>query len=82
VWDKLKGYYHKLEATDTEAKNAYTDKSLLLILTRALLKDYKTIINSLNIQTRLTMDEKLKHLEVKKMRLKEDTDREHAHPAF
>jgi hypothetical protein len=82
VWDKLKGYCCKLGAADTEVKDAYTDKLLLLILTRALLKDYKTIIDSLDIQTRLTVDKKLKHLEVKEMRLKESTDQEHAHPAF
>jgi general stress protein YciG len=40
------------------------------------------MIGSLDTQTKLTVDEKLKHLEAKEIRLKEGTDREHAHAAF
>jgi gag-polypeptide of LTR copia-type len=75
AWDKLKGYRRKLGAADPEAKGAYTDRSLLLVLTRALPKDYKTMINSLDIQTELTVDEKIKHLEAKEMRLKKVSTR-------
>src|SRR4029077_6994353 len=82
AWDKLKGYRRKLGAADPEAKGAYTDRSLLLVLTRALPKDYETMIDSLDIQTELTVDEKIKHLEAKEMRLKEGIDQERAHVAF
>jgi hypothetical protein len=82
AWDKLKGYCCKLKAANTKVKNAYINKLLLLVLTRALLKNYKTIINSFNIQTRLTVDKKLKHFKVKKIHLKKNTNQKHTYSVF
>ena len=80
AWDKLKDYRSKLGAADLNAKNAYNDLALLLVLVRALPKEYETTIDTLNAQSTLTVDDKLKHLEAKQMRLQQDE--EHAHPAF
>ena len=49
AWDTLKSYRRKLGAANITAKNAYLDLALLLILIRALLEEYKTIIYTLNI---------------------------------
>ena len=49
AWDTLKSYRRKLRAADVIAKNIYLDLVLLLILVRALLEEYETTINTLNI---------------------------------
>ncbi len=71
--DKLKDYRHKLRAADTNAKTAYNNTALLLVLIRSLLKSFKTTINTLNAQSSLIVDNKLKHLEEKESRIKVDT---------
>jgi hypothetical protein len=48
AWDKLKDYRRKLRAADLNAKNAYNDLALLLVLVRALPKEYETTIDTLN----------------------------------
>ncbi len=72
--DKLKDYRHKLRAADTNAKTAYNDTILLLVLIRSLLKSFKTTIDILNAQSSLTVDNKLKHLEEKESRIKVNTE--------
>jgi len=47
-WDKLKGYRHKLEAADANAKSTYNNAALLLVLTRSLPKKFETTIDTLS----------------------------------
>jgi hypothetical protein len=47
-WDKLKDYRHKLRVVDTNAKTAYNNTTLLLVLIRSLLKSFETTIDTLN----------------------------------
>lgn len=78
AWDKLKGYRRKLGAADENARNAYNDSALLLVLIRSLPKEYETTVDTLNAQSSLTVEAKLKHLEAKQIRLQRE---EQAHPA-
>jgi hypothetical protein len=77
-WDKLKDYRRKLGAADVNAKTAYNDAALLLVLIRSLPKSFETTIDTLNAQSSLTVDDKLKHLEEKESRMKVDTEQAHA----
>jgi hypothetical protein len=70
----LKDYRHKLRVADTNAKTAYNNTALLLVLIRSLPKSFKTIIDTLNAQSSLTVDNKLKHLEEKESRIKVNTE--------
>jgi hypothetical protein len=70
----LKDYRHKLKAVDTNAKTAYNNTTLLLVLIRSLLKSFKTTIDTLNAQSSLTVNNKLKHLEEKESRIKVNTE--------
>jgi hypothetical protein len=70
----LKDYRHKLGVVDTNAKTAYNNTALLLVLIRSLPKSFKTTINTLNAQSSLTVDDKLKHLKEKESRIKVDTE--------
>ncbi len=76
-WDKLKDYRCKLGAADTNAKTAYNDATLLLVLIRSLLKSFETTIDTLNAQSSLTVNNKLKHLKEKESRIKVDTEQAH-----
>ncbi len=69
----MKDYRHKLRVVDTNAKTAYNNTALLLVLIRSLLKSFKTTIDTLNTQSSLTVNNKLKHLKEKKSRIKVDT---------
>ncbi len=73
----MKDYRHKLGAADTNAKTAYNDTTLLLVLIRSLPKSFKTTIDTLNAQSSLTVDNKLKHLEEKESRIKVNTKQAH-----
>ncbi len=75
--DKLKNYRHKLRVVDTNTKTVYNDAILLLVLIRSLPKSFKTTINTLNAQSSLTVDNKLKHLEEKESRIKINTKQAH-----
>jgi hypothetical protein len=79
-WDKLKDYRRKLAAADAKTKEAFSDSALLLVLIQALPPAYEVTIDTLNAQSSLSTEERLKHLEQKELRLR-DTE-EHAHPAF
>jgi hypothetical protein len=70
----LKDYRHKLEVVDTNAKTVYNNTTLLLVLIRSLLKSFKTTINTLNAQSSLTVNNKLKYLEEKESRIKINTE--------
>ncbi len=69
----MKDYRYKLRVVDTNAKTAYNNAILLLVLIRSLLKSFKTIINTLNAQSSLTVNNKLKHLEKKESKIKVNT---------
>ncbi len=73
----MKDYRHKLRVVDTNAKTAYNNTTLLLVLIRFLPKSFKTTINTLNAQSSLTVNNKLKHLEKKESRIKVDTEQAH-----
>jgi hypothetical protein len=76
-WDKLKDYRYKLKVADTNAKTAYNNTTLLLILIRSLPKSFETTINILNAQSSLIVNDKLKHLEEKESRIKVNTEQAH-----
>ena len=63
--DKLKDYYYKLAAAKLSTKNVYNNNTLLLVLVRALLTEYKVTINTLNAQHLLTINERLQTLKAK-----------------
>jgi hypothetical protein len=48
------------------------------VLIRSLSKSFETTIDTLNAQSSLTVDNKLKHLEEKESRIKVDTEQAHA----
>ncbi|POS81982.1 hypothetical protein EPUL_006334, partial [Erysiphe pulchra] len=78
AWDKLKEFRRKLGVANPDMRNAYSDAALFLVLTRSLPEEYTSTIDSLDVQTVLTVDEKLKHLEMKELRLKASVDNAHA----
>jgi hypothetical protein len=80
-WEKLKDYRRKLVSADADSNGAYKDSALLLILIRSLPKRFETTIDTLNAQLSLTVEQKLKFLEEKEVRDKQDTN-EQALPAF
>ena len=47
-WDKLKDYRRKLRVVDANAKTAYNNAVLLLVLIRLLLKSFEVTIDTLN----------------------------------
>ena len=59
----------------------YPNRILLLILICSLPKSYSSTIDTLNIQSSLSIETKLKYLQEKENRLKEDTE-EHANVAY
>ncbi|KAI0991866.1 hypothetical protein K3495_g16321, partial [Podosphaera aphanis] len=69
AWDKLKDYRRKLCAADSGQKDTYRDPVLLLILIRALPKDYTATIDTIDAQTGLSVEEKLKRLQLKETRM-------------
>ena len=77
--DKLKDYCYKLAAVKLSARNAYNNKALLLVLIRALLREYKVTINTLNAQYLLTINKRLQTLKAKHANLQEE---EHAYSVF
>jgi hypothetical protein len=80
-WDRLKDYRRKLVNANAGMSSTYPDEALLLILIRSLPSSYSSTVDTLNIQTTLSVDDKLKFLEEKEIRLNEETD-EHGHAAF
>ena len=81
LWDKLKDYRRKLVNANASMKDTYPDSALLLVLIRSLSKLFNSIVDTLNIQSTLLVEEKLKYLEEKETRLLEDTD-EYAYAVF
>jgi hypothetical protein len=73
-WEKLKDYRRKLVSADVDPNGAYKDSALLLILIRSLPMRFRTTIDTLNAQLNLTVEQKLKFLEEKEVRDKQDTD--------
>ncbi|KAF5207339.1 hypothetical protein FRX31_003074, partial [Thalictrum thalictroides] len=80
AWDKLKEFRRKLGVANPDMRSAYNDVALFLVLSRSLPDEYTSTIDSLDVQSVLTVDEKLKHLEMKELRLKASS--EHAHASF
>jgi hypothetical protein len=79
---QAKDFRCKLTAADANLKNTYNDEALFLILSRSLPTEYATTIDTLAIQSTMSVDDKLKHLEAKEVRVQEQTAKEHAHAAF
>lgn len=65
AWDKLKDYCRKLYAANSNQKDIYRDQDLILILIRALPKDYTATIDTLDAETALSVEEKLKQFQLK-----------------
>ena len=84
AWNKLKEIRRKIIAAKPSAKGQYDDESLLLILTSALPDSYQSTVDTLNVQTNLTVDDQLKHLQNKEERLGLGTnsDKESGHAAY
>jgi hypothetical protein len=80
-WEKLKDYRRKLVLADADTNGAYKDSALLLVLVRSLPPSFRTTIDTLNAQLNLTVEQKLKFLEEKEVRDKQNTN-EQALPAF
>ncbi|POS87489.1 hypothetical protein EPUL_001350 [Erysiphe pulchra] len=74
AWNRMTDLRRKVISAKLTAKTQYDDESLLLILTNALPEAYQSVIDDLNINTNLTIDDQLKHLENKeeKLRLAKD----------
>ena len=70
--DKLKDYYYKLTTIKLSTRNVYNNNTLLLILIRALLREYKVTINTLNTQYLLTINKRLQTLKAKYTNLQEE----------
>ena len=68
-------------SADADTNGAYKDSALLLILIRSLPRRFETTIDTLNAQLSLTVEQKLKFLEEKEVRDKQDPN-EQALPAF
>lgn len=82
AWDKLKDFRRKLCAADPEAKDTYRDRALLLILIRALPKEFTSTIDTLDAQLDLTVEEKLKRLQTKESRLVKESKQDQAFVGF
>ena len=83
AWNKLKEIRRKIVAAKPSAKGQYDDESLLLILTSVLPDSFQSTVDTLNVQTHLTVDDQLKHLQNKEERLglSSDNDKESGHAA-
>ncbi|KHJ32862.1 hypothetical protein EV44_g4333 [Erysiphe necator] len=82
AWDKLKDLRRKLCTADPEAKDTYRDRVLLLILIRALPKDFTSTIDTLDAQPDLSVEEKLKRLQIKESRLVNESKQDQAFVGF
>jgi Reverse transcriptase (RNA-dependent DNA polymerase)/gag-polypeptide of LTR copia-type len=83
AWNKLKELRRKIIAAKPTAKGQYDEEALFLILVSALPDQYQSTVDTLNIQSNLSVDDQLKHLQNKEERLRlktEDAD-ESAHAA-
>ncbi|KAI1507419.1 Retrotran-gag-2 domain containing protein [Pyrenophora tritici-repentis] len=80
TWAKLKEYRRKIIAAKPAAKGLYNDEALLQIMLRALPESYGSVIDYLDVQTSLTVDEKIAALRTKELRLNDTA--EHANVAF
>ena len=84
AWNKLKEIRRKIVAAKPSAKGQYDDESLLLILTSVLPDLYQSTVDTLNVQTHLTVDDQLKHLQNKEERLglSAEHSKESGHAAY
>jgi hypothetical protein len=55
----------------------YQDTALFLIWIRSLLVDYQGVIDTLDIQLSLTIDDKIKYLQAKELRLQDASEQAH-----
>lgn len=69
AWNKLKDLRRKIIAAKPTSKGQYDDESLMLILTNSLPNQFQSVIDDLNINSNLSIDDQLKHLESKEERL-------------
>src|ERR1700712_1457584 len=87
AWDTLKDHRRKLIAANPTAKTMYSDEALYMVLKTALPVSFAATVDTLDIQTGLTVDQQIQHLESKEARLARDKptgdqDDEHANAAF
>jgi hypothetical protein len=75
--DKLKEYHRNLFVADQAAKSTYQDNALFLILTLSQPIDYQGVIDTLDIQVSLTIEDKIKYLQPKKLRLHDVLEQAH-----
>ncbi|RKF82541.1 hypothetical protein GcM1_170006 [Golovinomyces cichoracearum] len=68
----------KLGAAGPDMKNAYTGQALLLVLTRSLPQEFVSTIDEIDVQTSMTVEEKLQHLEAKELKMKSTSEAAHA----
>lgn len=76
----MKDLRRKLVNAKPTTKGQYDDDSLLLILTNSLPDSFQSVIDDLNINSELSVDDQLKHLENKEERLR--CAYEHREPAL
>ena len=84
AWNKLKETRRKIVNAKPSTRGQYDDASLLIILTSALPETYQSTVDTLNIQTNLTVEDQLKHLQNKEERITlsaVNTDKESGHAA-
>ncbi|CAA9957830.1 hypothetical protein PTMSG1_01410 [Pyrenophora teres f. maculata] len=74
TWAKLKEYRRKIIAAKPAAKGLYNNEALLQIILRALPEGYGSVIDYLDVQTSLTVDEKIAALCTKELRLNDTAE--------
>ena len=79
AWETLKDYRRKLIAANSNLRHSYPDDMLFLILTKALPKPYRYLVDGFTLQQHLSVDDKIKILGDKEEELESD---EHANTAF
>ncbi|KAI0990735.1 hypothetical protein K3495_g17452, partial [Podosphaera aphanis] len=77
AWDKLKDLRRKLGAGSEDAKKTYSDAALFLILSRALPKSFGHTVDGLDLHVEMSVEEKIKHLEAKELKLQYDHESAH-----
>jgi hypothetical protein len=82
AWNKLQEIRREIVAVKPSAKGQYDAESLLLILTSALPDSYQSTGDTLNVQTHLTVDDQLKHLQEERLSLGAENSKESGHVAY
>ena len=81
-WTQLCEFYYKLYTANKNMKQIYSDLALLCIFINQLLKEYTAIRNIFWVQQSISVEEKIKILNEKKLELKQKAEAESAYTAF